>query len=298
MKKILAYILILFCLPHFTDAAVVQLTAPESINISTPFSVEVFLDTEGENINAIEGTILLPEGFSVSEVRYQGSVVSLWLSAPAMRVPGTVDFAGVMPGGYQATPERTGRGNLFTLVLSARQPGTSRLSLGAETSVYANEGTRIPASKGNATIQILNSGAPTPEALGRDVYSPEPFTPVVVSGEPYGIDGRVLVFATQDKDSGVMKYEVGSSYFKFLPEALVSWIFAESPYVISKDREGMYLFVRAYDTAGNVRVGVAPSASFSLGAFALTWFVPGIVLLIMLGLILRILFRRGTMSPR
>ena len=289
---------LLACSPLVANAVTMYVTAPETVNVHDVFAAEIFLDTEGENINAVEGSVVLPENVIVREVRYRGSVVSLWLSNPAERNSEVVDFAGVIPGGYQATPDKVGRGNLFTLVLSASKTGTGRLSFGTETSAYTNdgEGTKILASKNAISVSVLENGASKGEAIGEDTLSPESFTPVVVSGEPYGREGSVLIFATQDKDSGVMKYEIGSSYFKFFPEAFVVWIEAESPYTLSKAQSDQYVFVRARDTAGNTRIEVV-SPAFSATAFTVTWLVPVLILLV-LGFLLRPLFKRGIMYRR
>lgn len=296
------FILILFLVlvPHTADAATIRVVAPETVNVGEHFSVEVFLDTEGENINALEGSIILPEGVTLSEIRYRGSVVSLWLSPPAERAKGTIDFEGVLPGGYQASPERLGSGNLFTVALTADREGTARFSFGETLHVYRNdgEGTVLPISKSPVEIRVVASGAPNFKEFGVDTYPPEVFTPAVVSGDLYNIAGDVLVFVTQDKDTGVRGYEVGFSYVGFLPEFFVAWRPAESPLQISGEVSGKYAFVRATDGAGNTRVATLPPVRPGFASFFMTWGLPAAVLLFVGFLFLSVFFAKRKVSLR
>ncbi|MBX9765491.1 hypothetical protein K2X83_02530 [Patescibacteria group bacterium] len=296
MKKTLFFI-ILFLLPFSAHAASVTLSAPEEANIHSEFAVEVFLDTEGYSVNAVEGGILLPEGVSLKDVRYQGSVVSLWLEKPGERENGVVSFAGVIPAGYQASPDRNGKGNLFTLVFSVPREGEATFSF-ANPVAYLNdgEGTARPASKGSARVRIVASGAKETYGSSADAYPPETFVPEIVPGEPYGMTGDVLIFATQDKDSGVAGFDVGSSLVGFLPEVLVSWVSAESPYQLSEENLGKYLFVRARDAAGNARVAVLPPREPGLMSILMTWVLPAGIALALIGFILLLIRGRHRVS--
>ncbi|MBY0539788.1 hypothetical protein K2P56_05190 [Patescibacteria group bacterium] len=283
--------LLLVLIPHSANAATIRIVAPEAVNLGGQFAVEVFLDTEGKNINAIEGSVLLPKNVSVSEVRYRGSVVSLWLSPPAERTSGVIDFEGVVPGGYQASPERTGSGNLFTLILTANSEGIGRFAFNDAPKAYLNdgEGTSISLSKSSAEFSVVASDAPVTAGLGADTYAPEAFTPAVVSGAPYGLEGDVVVFATQDKDSGIRAYDIGFSYIGFLPEFLVSWVSAESPHQISTEVLGQYVFVRAIDSQGNVRIATLAPTEPGLTSFLLTWGLP-VALLLFVGFLFFAIF--------
>lgn len=299
MKKISLIIGLLLLVPASLDAASVHVSAPPSVNVGSEFTAEVFLDTEGENINAIEGSLVLPAGISVAEIRYQGSVVSLWLTAPQVRTQGVVDFAGVMPAGYQGSPERTGaRGNLFTVLLRAENEGGVRLAFGDSLNAYRNdgEGTLIPLSKSFTDVVVVSSGAPESVGVGVDVYPPEVFVPEIVSGGLYGMEGDVLVFSTQDKDSGMRGYDVGFSYIGFLPEFLVSWFQAESPYVLADSASGKYLFVRAVDMEGNTRVAVVSPQEPGFASFFMTWGLPAAVLLFVAFLFFAIFLAKRTVS--
>ncbi len=294
MKKILLILFVTMLLPLPAEAASAYIIAPASVNVDGSFTAEVFLDTEGENINAVEGSITVPDVLSVEDIRYGGSVVSLWLEEPKVSGAGVIRFAGVLPGGYQASPERKGKGNLFSITFLAKQIGTGRIALGEGSRAYRNdgEGSALPLSQSSASVAVVASGAPEAVSQTRDQYPPEPFTPIAVPGEPYGIQGTVLVFAAQDKDSGIDRYEFSSSYARFMPEFLLSWKTAESPLQLSREEMVQYLFVRAHDRAGNSRVGVAKPSEFGIVAALVTWGVPLLILIAVILAFLRLPQRR------
>lgn len=300
MKNLLILLTITLSLLVSTvaHAASVTIVAPGTVNVEEVFSAEVFLDTEGDSVNALEGSVVIPEGMKLREVRYLGSVVSLWLESPKERAAGIINFAGVLPGGYEGNPEKLGHGNLFTLILSADSIGTKNISVGPETVVYANngEGTPVVTTRKSQRVAVVTEGAPTGVPVLRDIYPPESFTPLVVSGEPYGVVGDVVVFATQDKDSGIEHFDVSFSYIGFLPEWLLVWRPADSPYTLQDPEEKQYVFVRAVDVGGNTRVASIPPQGFSLFAFILTWIVPGILGLLGIVLIGRLALRRRKVS--
>src|SRR3989338_2252363 len=77
--------------------------------------VGVFLNTEGQTINAVEGSVTFPSGLiAPKEVRNGDSIISFWVEQPHLGGDGTVQFSGVIPGGY------TGRnGLLFSVIFQA-----------------------------------------------------------------------------------------------------------------------------------------------------------------------------------
>lgn len=293
-------ILLLVFIPQSALAATIRIVLPETVNLGGQFRAEVFLDTEGENINAIEGSVLLPDNVSVSEVRYRGSIVSLWLLPPAERTNRVIDFEGVVPGGYQASPESTGSGNLFTLILTAKSEGVGKFAFNSAPKAYLNdgEGTVRMLSKSPTEMTVVASGASEMEGIGADTYPPELFTPAVVSGGLYGMQGDVVVFATQDKDSGIHSYDIGFSYIGFLPEFLVSWVPAESPYQLQGEDAGKYLFVRAIDNEGNARVASLPPIRPGFASYVMTWGIPAGLLLFIAFLFFAIFTSKRKVSLR
>ena len=91
----------------------------------------------------------------------------------------------------------------------------------------------------------------------KDTESPENFIPVI-SNDPNVFDGKFfLVFATQDKGSGIDRYEVregeSGSFFS-----------AQSPYRIKDQSLGVKIFVKAIDKNGNEKIAEVPAQKMAL----------------------------------
>lgn len=261
--------LLLFPVPSF--AAEFTLGQPsDAVRVGDIFTTSFSLHTGTDVINAIEGSVHFPPSLSLTDVRLQGSLISLWLSSPAEKEKGIVSFAGVLPGGYQ------GEAKIFTLVFKAVQKGSARLSFGAGTAAYQNDG------KGTiAKLSLSPLSVPVGTSLGtshtvtfeEDALPPESFMPVISSGEPFGLSGLVLIFSTQDKNSGIERYDIARSYSPRAKEDRLSWRVIESPYVLVSGDSTRYLYVRAVDREGNTRVEVVSPQEFSSIAFVFTWWV-------------------------
>jgi len=268
MRNILLFsILLLF--PATSFAAELRLEQmPTSVGTGDTFVINLVLQTDSETINAIEGSLHVSSAISLVDTRLQGSLVPLWISPPTEKEKGIVSFAGVLPGGYR------GEGNVLTLVFSANQKGVARISFGSDTVAYRNDG------QGTATklsLPVLSfpidasDGTPNIVSLEKDVFPPEPFTPIVSSGEPFGLKGPVLVFTTQDKNSGILRYDISRSFYGNAKEFDLSWSAAQSPYLFFAGDSMQYLYIRAVDRAGNARVVIVPPQNFSPMAFFLGW---------------------------
>lgn len=272
MKLILGLLLLLVPLSSF--AVSTSFIIPEdTIRVGDMFVVEVFLDTEQDNINALEGVVTFMGGLELEEIRYSGSIISIWVTKPSERSSGVVDFAGIIPGGYQASPEKVGRGNLFTLVFKATEKGDASITIKPESKSYLNdgEGTEVLIKESTKQFSIgATEGEFKQSGISNDMFPPEDFTPYIVSGDLYDLKGKVLVFDTIDKDSGISKYEVTRSVIGFMSERSLTWIESTSPYLLQDGDEYLYLYVRATDQAGNVRIEVVSPERQSAGVFVLS----------------------------
>ena len=275
LTKTLLSFAVVFVLPVSVQASQLRIVASEdTLKQSDTFEANIFLDTKSEYINAIDGFLVVPSGLTVREIRFDSSVVPLWVEAPKA-VAGGVSFAGVMPGGYKGSPEiqENSHGNLFVVVLEAQRAGSYTLSFRSGTSVYIDDGfgTKDSTSFVSSKVSVASSvGGEAHVTLAEDTLPPEPFMLSLSSGEPYGIEGEVIVFSTQDKNTGVDHFEVAQSYNKFARRGL-SWSTTTSPYALSGMDEGTYIFVKAVDGNGNFEVARLAPRSYSFYAFVYTW---------------------------
>jgi len=78
------------------------------------FTVEVWLDTQGENINAVEASLLFSQGkIELADISQGGSLLDLWLVEPSFsNQTGEINFSGGIPNGFQ------GKGKILSLAFS------------------------------------------------------------------------------------------------------------------------------------------------------------------------------------
>ena len=267
MRYFLLGLSLLFPAPSF--AATLQFVQqPSEVRVSDTFTAELLLHTDTDIINAIEGSVQIPDALSLVDIHLSGSLVPLWITPPAENGKGIISFAGVLPGGYH------GVGNLFTLVLRAAQESTATISFSNDTRVYLNDGKGTTAILALPTLTFLiqsSVGTPRSVSLEKDITPPESFTPIIHSGESFGLTGSVLVFVAQDKNSGIARYDIARSYEGTVKESDFSWHTIESPYALVAGDSIRYLYIRAVDREGNTRVAIVPPQSFSPIAFMLAW---------------------------
>lgn len=205
---------------------------------------DVWLDTQGESINALAGTLLFPADLiEASAIRDGGSLVTIWLEPPAAREAGRISFSGITPGGYAAD-----RGFLFSVVFRATEEDVGIFSF-SDMQAFKNDGEGTPALVSNVSVEFSVSAQAALSAPSEiaDTEPPEPFVLELVEN-PLAFDGKkVLVFAAHDKSSGIARYEVCEGFF-------VLCVTAESPYVLARQSTDVLVRVNAFDHSGNMRV--------------------------------------------
>ncbi len=230
-------------------AQVSFLTPATTVNMGQEFEVAVRVDTGGDSINAISGTITFPSGtMQLEEIHTADSIVSLWVTQPHIASDGIV-FAGVIPGGFNGKD-----GSVLTLVFRAINAGNADVTL-ASTQVLRNDGKGSGVSVTSAPLSLVigsgNVKVSTPSP-GSDTNPPEPFTPQI-SRDPSIFNGQWFVsFTTTDKGTGVAQYEIKETLSPLL-SPFSTWHIAQSPYLLGDQNLTSYVYVRAVDQAGNSR---------------------------------------------
>ena len=218
--------------------------SPQVISEGDVVTVKVFLDTEGESINALEGHLLFPTDLlRISSIRDGGSIVTVWLHEPQSGATQDVQFSGITPGGV-----RGDHGFLFSVTFLATKEGSGAFSLDA-TSALKNDGrgTSAPVTNISSHFSILKTGPAHPQEETVDTEPPEPFD-VTIFQSPDAFDGEnMLVFAAHDKGSGVARYELCEGFFG-------RCVLAESPYPLSVRGARSFIKIKAFDYSDNMRV--------------------------------------------
>lgn len=247
-NKIFFLIVFSFFVPMFSQAAQIDINAGSSnYDLQDTFFVEVYLDTELENINAVDGTILFDTNLRLQDVIDSDSVVNFWIEKQISE--NSFQFAGIIPGGFRGTG-----GKLFTLAFETQNPGKTNISL-EDVSVFLNDGSGTEQKLSTKQKEFiisdkLSTNVGQKNLFTSDIYPPESFKPEISKSESL-FDGKwFLVFATVDKNSGISHYLIKEAKFKALM-FFKSWRIVESPYVLSDQSKTSFIAIKAVDKAGN-----------------------------------------------
>lgn len=241
--------------------------------------VRVLIDTEGEDINAINLKIDYPKDFlALENVNNANSIINFWVDS----------LVGVAIGGY-----RGGSGLVSQLNLKALRAGLASISFELESEAYLNDGsgTKTSVTLGKeALLKIIEGTAPLPPRLV-DNELPEDFMPIIARSPDVFENKYFLVFSTQDKSSGVDHYEVQETRQK--TPSPTNWTQSSSPHLLANQELSYYIFVKAVDGAGNERVvGLRPQFE-EVSRYPWWWIISLIVLILLVIIFAIIKIRRS-----
>ena len=252
LHKILLALLLGLILPQLVFAADIFFRAKTSgVKVGGQFEVKLLINTLEESVNAFEGKITFPQDIlELKEIRDGNSIVNFWIDKPKAQ-NGTIIFSGITPGGFQ-----NNNGLLFSAIFETKSEGVARFEIN-DARVLRNDGTGSSASLTIALLEMtISSEAPavTPAVTKvKDTEPPETFRPEIARDESLFGGKWFLVFATQDKASGVDHYEAKESRQRILA-LFQKWSRTESLHVLRDQELRSYIFVKAVDKAGNVRI--------------------------------------------
>jgi len=256
--KIKNFILLLFSfgfmlLPTVVLASELKLSSPVSeVGTGQQLQVGLFLSTGEENINALEGKIIFPaELLKLKEVRDGNTIVNFWVEKPIIDSSGAIVFSGITPGGVNVE-----NGFIFSAIFETIKSGVATLRI-SEVRALLNDGQGSAAALDISPLQIVISEATSPQKSAAievsDTLPPEQFKPEIAQDQTVFNGKYFLAFATQDKGSGMARYEVREirqKPFSFF----YKWKEAASPYLLADQSLKSFIYVKAVDLNGNVRI--------------------------------------------
>ena len=205
-RSIFTAVIIASLVPAFASAATMGIVSKSpSVVVGQPFEVDVTLDAQGTVANAVQATVTFPAGqFTLQGVNDGASPISLWIESPHETASGTVEFAGIVPGGITAASSVVG------LVLVPTAAGAGAIGI-SNASLLANDGEGSPIPVTTSGVRINVAPAPAngvvPQGPSFPYTVPQTFTPVI-SQDPNVYSGKYfLIFSTTDKGSGMAYYQ-------------------------------------------------------------------------------------------
>lgn len=277
----------LFCAVPAQAAQVYFGVPSPAFGVGAAVDVGVFLGSDGESINAVEGTIRYPADLlKLTDIRPAGSLISFWVEQPRLVAQGDVRFAGIVPGGFQGD-----RGALFSLTFESIGAGTANINA-TQVAVLRNdgEGTTTTVRPAPLSLEIQANGPQPTFLLPTDTEPPEPFAPSLAA-DPNLFNGEwFVVFAAEDKQSGVRQYEIWEGPSADSIQSLwmrPQWRLAESPSRLEQQDGHARVMIRVTDRAGNERIAEVPARLRAPWyEQKLLWGILGVLILILGGGIL------------
>lgn len=231
----------------------------------------LIIETQKEEINAIEGIVTVAENSEVEEIGDGNSIVSIWLEKPEYN-QGNIRFSGIIPGGFN------GKGSLFKIKYKSDSASPFELE---NLRILLNE--EDGKNAGIVYMPNKNLGAVGDANLEIDAYPPERFTPEIINDDAIENGRYVLVFSTTDKGSGVEKYQI----LEKQSDRESSWKDATSPYLLDDQNLNSEIYVRAVDKTGNFIIAYIPAKNPQSYPDKIYWIILLALLILSIGIVLR-----------
>jgi hypothetical protein len=231
--------------PSYTYAAKLFINVPEkAVSVGDTILVKVMIDTEGKEINAVEGILNIDTPQAVTSINTGGSILNLWPIKPSLE-KNTIVFTGGTTGGVFGSTLK-----LFTLAIKPTTQKPIKISF-KEGTAYLNDGkgTKVLTTGSNIEIPVSPKGAVVNELdslVSSDKIQPARFS-IDLGRDSALYDGKYFIsFYAIDNESGIDRYEV--------TEGTYPMVRSGSVYVLQNQNLSGSIEVKAIDNAGNTRI--------------------------------------------
>lgn len=245
--------LISFIFYNSIYAAEVFFDVGEEVKVGSAFELDIKLNTDKQVVNSIDFVIVYDESlFTFLGYKDTNSVVKLWLESPRAE-NGKIYFTGIIPGGasktYDSSKSNTEEVLLAVLDFKANKIGGGTF-LFDKTYILKNDGlgTELEHSQKSLAVSVLNNKNSIDEEAKesvskQDEVPPFPFEISFVEATLFGQTPRMIIFNTNDLDSGVKEYKIKNKAGE--------WEIIKSPHPVSKTLFSHNISIRAYDFYDN-----------------------------------------------
>lgn len=246
---ITSLVLVAWCLPNITTAASISAATSGALTAGNTSVIDVFLNTDGEVINTVEGSITIQTQtpVQIKELSVANSAFTIWPRKPSLESGKTITFVGGVPGGIKGNQVR-----LFRIVAKLDQPGDITIDTKA-VSAYLHDGKATARKATGKTVLAVGSstGSSVNEwetIISNDNVPPEPFVVTLVQDPDLFNNKKFLSFEATDAQSGIDYYEVREGTYPAVRTG--------TTYVIIDQNSTPEITVVAYDKAGNSQTSI------------------------------------------
>lgn len=249
------------------SAAELILESPiKEFGVNQQFEVDLMLDPEAEDINAVSGKIVFSNDFlELKSINEGDSIINLWVLRPKISDSG-VSFSGIISGGFKGvlSPYYQGGkpGKIISLFFSAKTAGQGIIEI-KDAEVLLNDGkaTKAPLKVSNFSFAVREIYEQTQIETKKpelDKKPPAEFELKIIKDQNLFNGKYALIWLAEDKGSGIAAYAIHESRRMEKRIATNKWIEAESPYLLKDQKLRSYIYVKAADRAGNERIAMLP----------------------------------------
>lgn len=209
--------------------------------------IPVYIDTEGESVNAFDIKIKFSNNLIFRDFQEAGSIINFWIEKPNIQ-NNYLQFSGISIGGYIGK-----KGHLVNLIFEIKGDN-ALIEISPLSKVLLNDSLGTEAKLKTET-KFLNISKLKLQEFIDDKFPPENFQ-IYLNREKEIFNGKYyIVFQTSDKQTGIAYYEVAEKQSFIKPDIKdLKFQKAESPYILKDQTLRSYIFVKAIDKVGNERI--------------------------------------------
>jgi len=247
-KLLIPIVIIIILFLPLSRASALSLYAEHSdrgIKVGDTVLINIYLDTEGAEINVLEGKISITGDVLVEGVSSGGSVFTIWQTQPTI-LGNEITFVGGTPTSVKGKENK-----VFTVAIKPLGVGDIQLEpLPFQGYLADGKGTIVVGrpSKFESINVEQSTGQPVDESVfhNLDTVPPNPFT-IEIGREGGSVDGKLfLSFISSDDGSGIKYYEV--------KEGDKITTVSQGIYVLQNQDYFGEIIVTAFDNADNTRI--------------------------------------------
>lgn len=219
----------------------------ETSMVADLIHVDVLFDSQKDNINVLEARIIYPESIKqeIKNISDGNSSINYWLQKPELSSDSSISLSGIIPGGINGN-----RLKIFSFDI----PNNSNIKgqfIVEDAHAYINNGQGSSIKVDHTDLylpvaSVVNSSNETNLYINDNV-PPEYFKPSFTQDDNLYNNRKILIFATQDKGSGINRYEVKEGYWD-------NFHIETSPYILKNQDSIHKISIKAVDNSGNIRL--------------------------------------------
>jgi hypothetical protein len=242
-----------------TYAARMVLVAPEFASTNgEPFTVSVYIDSEGQKISAVSGELTFNSDLlTIDTITTRNSVVSLWINQPKIdsnhvtEGTATISFEGIIPGGYDGVRspyyKEKNPGLVFLVAFRPKKEGDSVIQLhNTQLHLLNAEGSIVPTHPQIAHISIPHQSIVYSPVYNKQTKTTSNTLDVSIKRNTLIANNAWYVDVNEDQSIRPTQHIFVAESREYTPEAVVSnfWKEINGIYVLENQLRTKYVHIK------------------------------------------------------